>query len=428
MAPAVDAREVAARVGRNATARLAAQVGARLLSLVLVALVTRYEGAGDLGRYVLITTLVGLAVAVTDLGLSTYMTREVAGEQSSAHQKLLLGSLLPLRMALTTLGAGALIALVWSPLFPGGNRNLFALGAVSLLPRAATGILAGFVNGRRRMEVSSAIDLVTRLLSLAGAVPALAAGFGIPGVLVCTAVGDAVGILVYGAFLRSWDLLPRFTIAPTAWRTALVDAYPFALTGIIAMAYRRMDIVLLSALQGDAAAGEYGAAYKLWEALGLIPASLLDATFPEMARMARGPGGRSRLRTFSGRAVPVLLIGGVLIAVMGAGLAGPIVCLVYGEVEIYGGAIVAFRLLVWAVPAMFLYLLNGHVLYALGRQRQVTAAMAVVGVMNVALNLLVIPRWSTLGVSVVSLLSALLLWALLSTLARRGLRGGGKGG
>jgi O-antigen/teichoic acid export membrane protein len=329
-------------------------------------------------------------------------------------------------MALAALGAGALIGLAWSPLFPAGSRDLFSLGAASLVPKAATGILAGFVNGRRRMDISSSIDVITRLLTLVGAAPALAAGFGVPGVLACTAAADAVGMLIYGAFLRSWDLLPRLAVAPTAWREALADAYPFAVTGIIAMAYRRLDVVLLSALQGDAAAGEYGAAYKLWETLGLIPASLLDAMFPEMARLVKGPTGQVRLRTFFGRAAPVLLVGGILIAAAGTGLAGTIVPLVYGQAETHGGAIAAFRLLVWAVPAMFLYLLNGHVLYALGRQRQVTVAMAVVGVVNVALNLLVIPRWSTLGASVVSLLSALLLWALLSRLTRRGLRGGGE--
>jgi O-antigen/teichoic acid export membrane protein len=377
---------------------------------------------------VLITTVVGLAMAVTDLGLSMFVTREVAGERSSSGQKRLVGRLLPLRMALATLGAGLVIGLAWSPLFPDGSRDLLSLGAVSLVPKAATGILAGFVNGRRRMGVSSSIDLITRLVTLVGAVPALATGFGVPGVLACTAAGDAVGVLIYGAFLRSWDLLPRFTVVPRAWGEALADAYPFAVTGMIAMAYRRLDIVLLSALQGDAAAGEYGAAYKLWETLGLIPASLLDAMFPEMARMVKGPNGRAGLRSVFGRAAPVLLVGGILIAAAGTVLAGRIVPLVYGAAETHGGAIVAFRLLVWAVPAMFLYLLNGHVLYALGRQRQVTVAMAVVGVVNVALNLLVIPRWSTLGVSVVSLLSALLLWGLLSTLARRGLRGGGERG
>jgi O-antigen/teichoic acid export membrane protein len=419
---AVETRQAVIRVGRNAAARLAAQVAAKLLSLILLALITRHEGSAGLGRYVLVTTLVGLAVAVTDLGLSMLLTREVARQRSPSRRRRLLGDLLPLRVALATLGAGILVGLAWVPLFPAETRPLLYLGALSLLPKAAAGTLGGFFNGRQRMDVASAIDVVARLLTLAGAVPALKAGFGVPGVLVCTAAADAVGVLIYGAVLRSWHLLPRLRLAAAQWGDALSDAYPFAVTGIIAMAYRRLDIVLLSAWQGDVAAGQYGAAYRLWEAVGLIPASLLDATFPEMARLAQEGVGHRQLRRLVRRTGPLLLAAGLLLSAVGTSLAGTLVPLVYGRAQAHGSAVTAFRIQVWAIPAMFLYLLNGHTLYALGRQRSVTGAMAIVGLVNVGLNLLVIPRWSTLGVSTVVLFSAWLLWALLSVLARRALR------
>jgi O-antigen/teichoic acid export membrane protein len=241
-------------------------------------------------------------------------------------------------------------------------------------------------------------------------------------VLVCTAAADTVGILIYGVVLRSWHLLPHLRLVPARWLNALSDAYPFAVTGIIAIAYRRLDIVLLSAWQGDVAAGQYSASYGLWEAVGLIPASLLDAMFPEMARLAREQMGHRRLGEILHRTGPLLLVGGLLVSALGTALAGTLLPLVYGRAQAHGEAVAAFRLQVWAVPAMFLYLLNGHTLYALGRQRWVTGAMAVVGLVNVALNLLVIPRWSTLGVSAVALFSAWLLWALLSRLAERALR------
>jgi O-antigen/teichoic acid export membrane protein len=70
---------------------------------------------------------------------------------------------------------------------------------------------------------------------------------------------------------------------------------------------------------------------------------------------------------------------------------------------------------------MFLYLLGGHMLYALGRQRYVTKAMLLVGLVNVTLNLIVIPRWSYLGASGVALGSELLLFGLLYIPARRAL-------
>lgn len=422
MDQAVETRQTTIRVGRNAIARLIAQGGARLLSLVLVGVVTRHEGPAGLGRYVLITTVVGISVAITDLGLSLLLTREVAREASSSRRRSLLEDLLPLRIALAAAGGVVLFALAWTPLFPAAMRRLLRLAALCLLPKAALGILGGFANGRQRMDVTSAIDGFARLLTLAGAVPALAAGFGVPGVLVCTAAADAAAVLVHAAVLDSWQLLPRLRLAPARWREALSEAYPFAATGIIAIAYRRLDIVLLGAWQGDLAAGQYGAAFRLWEAVGLIPASLLDAMFPEMARLARDDAGPRRLRRTLRRTAPALLAGGLLLSASGTALSGTLLPLVYGGTQMQRGAVAAFRIQVWAIPAMFLYLLNGHALYALGRQRWVTGAMAIVGLVNIALNLLAIPRWSVLGVSGVALLSAWLLWISLATLAGRALR------
>ncbi len=119
-----------------------------------------------------------------------------------------------------------------------------------------------------------------------------------------------------------------------------------------------------------------------------------------------------------------MLVGGLILSVGGTMAASPLIGLVYGSGEYYGPTGPAFRILVWAVPAMFLYLLSGHVLYALGRQRYVTKVMLLVGIVNVGLNLMVIPRWSYLGASVVAVFSELLLWSLLYPAARRALNTG----
>jgi O-antigen/teichoic acid export membrane protein len=409
------------RVGRNAAARLSAQVWAKLLALALVALVARYEGAAGLGRYVLVTTLIGLTGAVTDAGLNVFLMREVARQHDASRQRELLGGVLPLRIGLATLGSGLLIGLGRGPFPLAETRGLLPIGALALVPQAMTGALAAFVNGRRRMDVTSGLDMAVRLLTVAGAWPALHIGYGVTGVLACTVGAGLLGVLLYAAVLRRWGLLPRLHFSPADWRAYLVTAYPFALTGIIAMAYRRLDVLLLSTWQGDVAAGQYGGAYRLWEAVGMIPSSLLDAMFPEMARLATGKEGLARLRSLLRRGGPLLTIGGLSLSATGFALAGRLVPLVLGPAETYAPSIAAFRILVWAAPATFLYLLGGHILYALGRQRRVTGSMLLVAVVNLGLNLLVIPRWSVPGVSGVALLTAWLLCGMLLARARNAL-------
>ena len=410
------------RVGKNALARLGAQAWAKLLSLVLVAMVARYEPAEGLGRYVLVLTLVGFAGAASDLGLNIYLTRETARAADVAQQRRLLGTVLPLKLGLSVVGLLALLAVSQIAAFPGATLSLVPLGGLLLLPEAANGALRAWVNGRQRMEISGAVDMVVRLLAVGASFVTLMAGHGVAGVLVSTLAATVAGVVLYAAILRRWQSSPQWRWAPAAWRECLTESYPFALTSIAAMAYSRVDLLLIGLWQDELAAGWYGAAYKLWETVGLLPASLLEALFPEMSRLASKPDGRERLGALFSRARWALLGGGLLLAAAGIVAAGALIPLVYGGGGAYAPAAPPFRLLACAIPAMFLYLLSGHVLYALGQQRRVTVAMLIVGLVNVALNLVAIPTWGIMGAAAVALFSEWLLVAMLLPQAHRALR------
>jgi O-antigen/teichoic acid export membrane protein len=409
------------RVSKNALARFSAQALARLLSLVLVALVARYESAEGLGSYVLVLTLVGLAGAASDLGLNIFLTRETARQTDHERQRALLGAVLPLKIGLSVAGLAGLVILAQVAAFPEATKRLLPLGGLLLLPEAAAGTIRAFINGRQRMEVSGLIDVTMRLLAVVASFPALLAGLGVMGVLLCTLGATLAGVLLYGAVVWRWRFTPNWQWAPSAWRGCLAESYPFALTSIAAMVYSRVDLVLLGLWQDELTVGWYSAAYKLWEALGLLPASLLEAMFPEMSRLASTQEGRQRLRALFRTASWAMLGGGLLLAVAGLLAAKALIPLVYGGTGGYAPAVLPFRVLVCAIPAMFLYLLSGHALYALGKQRRVTVAMLVVGLVNVALNLVVIPRWSYLGAAVVALGTEWLLVALLYPQARSAL-------
>ncbi|MGD9046902.1 MAG: oligosaccharide flippase family protein [Anaerolineae bacterium] len=409
------------RVSKNALARFLAQVLARLLSLALVALVARYESAEALGSYVLVLTLVGFAGAASDLGLNIFLTRETARQIDLQRQRELLGTVLPLKLGLSVVVLAGLLLLAAVAAFPKATVELLPVGGLLLLPEAVTGTVRAFVNGRQRMEVSGLIDVTMRFLAVAASFPALLAGFGVTSVLLCTLGATLVGVVLYSAVLWRWRATPEWHWAPAAWGACLAESYPFALTSLAAMVYSRLDLVLLGLWQDELAVGWYGAAYKLWEAIGLLPASLLEAMFPEMSRLASTEEGRRRLRDLFRTASWAMLGGGLLLAVAGLLAAGALVPLVYGGTGSYTPAVLPFRLLICAVPAMFLYLLSGHVLYALGRQRRVTIAMLVVGLVNVVLNLIVIPRWSYLGAAAVALFSEWLLVTLVYPQARSAL-------
>jgi O-antigen/teichoic acid export membrane protein len=176
---------------------------------------------------------------------------------------------------------------------------------------------------------------------------------------------------------------------------------------------------MLSFWHGDTAAGLYGAAYRVWEALGMIPSSFLDALFPELSRSSAHPEGLARLRALYRRGQRYTWIGILVLVVPAQLLAGAAIGFLYGRTPDTTIHVNLLRVLLLAFPFTYLYLLNGHTLYALGLQRQVTVAMVAVTAANGVCNALLVPRWSSAGAAAAKLLSEALLFVLLWATLRR---------
>jgi O-antigen/teichoic acid export membrane protein len=110
----------------------------------------------------------------------------------------------------------------------------------------------------------------------------------------------------------------------------------------------------------------------------------------------------------------------ILLLVVPCLVAAPwVLSLLYGRSPETGVSAGLFRLLLVAFPFTFLYLLNGHALYAVGAQKRVTIAMLIVTAVNGLVNLLLVPLWRYWGAAGVALASELLLFLLLQADVRR---------
>jgi len=383
------------RVSINAVALFGGQVGARLLNLWLIARLARALGVEELGRYLLAMTAQAIALAVADVGLNTFTTRELAKEQVPARDAVW-GAALGLKVASAIVGVLVLNAVV-APLFPDERQTLISIVSFSLLPDGLNGIATALVKARQRMEISSAINLGVRTLYVAVGLLLVGQGYGTRALLVAYGAVSVCGTVAFALLLHRWGVRAAWWALPRRWRAVLRESTPFAVTS--------MATIL--------AAGLYGGAYRLWEALGMIPSSYLDALFPELARSGAGPAGRQRLRWLYGRGRRVLWCLIPLLVVPCLIAAPFILSLLYGRTPDTGVSVGLFRLLLLAFPFTFLYLLNGHALYAVGAQRRVTVTMVIVTAVNGLGNLLLVPPCRYWGAAGVALGSELLLFVLL---------------
>jgi O-antigen/teichoic acid export membrane protein len=176
----------------------------------------------------------------------------------------------------------------------------------------------------------------------------------------------------------------------------------------------KIDVLLLSQMQGDVVVGWYQAAYKWVDALLIIPSYFVMALFPLMSRQAEGDtAGLRRGYTMASRWLLTLALPVCLATTF---LAEPLIQVLAGREYLPAGAN-ALRIMIWFLPFSFANGLAQYVLLALDRQRLVTPSFVVAVIFNIGANLWAIPRYGYQGAAVVTILSEVALlvpfaWAL----------------
>jgi O-antigen/teichoic acid export membrane protein len=194
------------------------------------------------------------------------------------------------------------------------------------------------------------------------------------------------------------------------------EASPFGLGTVFHLIYFQSAVVMLQYLQGDAAAGIYNVAFTVMVAVYLFPGAVFQKfLLPKVHRWANHDRARFLQVYRFGNGLMLLLGGAAAAAVLVLG--SWLVPLLFGTA--YREASNLLKLLAFCVPFRFLASSVGATLMTQDNMRRKNRYMAVVAVINVFLNLSLIPTLAATGAAIATLLSEIILLALYLIAVRR---------
>ena len=398
------------RVAKNTLTQIGAQLTNRLIDMLFAMLVLRLLGPAGQGKYALAIAFIGYFDILTNFGLNTLLTREVAKDRSQANRYLANTTILRLLLWLGSLpiiaaGIGLYMA------FGGMTRDTaLAIGlfALMLVPSNIATALTSVFNAYEKMEYPAAITVVTTLAKVTLGALALFLGWGFVGlagmsILVSTITALLLFILLYVNFWR-----PRLEFDRQASRWMLGESYPLMINHLLASVFFRIDAVILPWISGPEANGYYTAAYKFIDGLNIIPAYLTLAIFPVISRYAES--ARDTLMRAYVLSLRVLLIIALPITV-GTTLIAPQIMELFGGRQYLPYSAQALAVLIWFLPFSYVNSVTQYVLIAVNQQRFLTVAFLIGATFNIIANLLLIPRYSFMAAATVTVLSELVLFA-----------------
>lgn len=374
------------RLGVNTLAQTAGLVGGTILGFASFVAVTRGLGPQAFGDLTAATVFLLFPIALADVGLATGVLREMSAAPERADY--VLRASVPLRF-LISVGV-LLLALAASLALPFADRAQTAIwiGSIGSFFTLLTLSLQPLFQARLRMHVPVGATLVGRTLTLVLILAAFAAERGFTAVVLAYVVGAAATfVIVLAVAARQVSLRPL--IVPDQWAKLLRGSLAIGIATGLFLSYYRIDTVLVALFRDSREVGLYGAAFRFVEFAELLVSAIGVSIFPGFARLiATGDAriGEALQRTFDAVlavAAPILLALLLVAEELISATAG----------EEFAEADAALRLL---VPYLALLFFTGaliRIVAALHVDRYVLGVAVAVLVLNVALNIALLPRY-----------------------------------
>jgi O-antigen/teichoic acid export membrane protein len=365
--------------------------------LVLMVVAAPILGAAAFGSYQFAFAATAMLALCTDLGMGVWTTRALARDRTRA--PAIVATALRLRVV-ASFPYLAVIALAAALAGPGDTRRALALLGLAALVNAYVDYLLAIFRGFERLADEAHLNVARAVFISIGGLGALAIRHSVASL----SAGLFVGMLVVGVYglrllRRGYGLDVRAgRFDRELWRAAASEALPLWLATLFSLLYFKGDVVVLKAVAGDGEVGAYSAAYKIFEGLMIVPSVVLAATFPPLARAKDDP---ERQRRWEAALVALLLALGLGVGAALYAMSDRLIGLVYGPAFVR--AVPSLRVLAGALPILFLNFGLTHFLIARDLERRNLMFAALMLVVNVAANLVLVPRmlgpgaaWATL--------------------------------
>jgi O-antigen/teichoic acid export membrane protein len=397
---------------RDVAVQLVARAGNLVLGVVATAVVARALGGAGFGEWSTLLVVAQMAGYLADLGVEQVAVSRAAQE---GRERDWMGALVSVRTFIS-IPATAVAAVVVLLLASNDDMVLSGLLLAATILTAGPGSTRALLQLRVRNDLNMVVITFNSVLWTGGAIVLAAEDAGMVAfaaaflaVAWATAVVQVVFALGAGRIsLRGGRPLLRPLIAA---------GIPVAISGLLILAYARIDQVLVYELAGAREAGLYAAAYRILEQSHFVPLAVAT-TFLPLVAAAHG-ADIARARRMTQHVINYMAVGSLPALGFTLVASEQVIRLLFGDAFV--SAAPALPVLMGAFVVICFGYLSGNLVIVLGLQRRFLRYALVALVFNVALNLILIPPYGFLAAAWVTLATEILVVGLTMTMVMRAL-------
>lgn len=398
------------RIFKNTSTLFSAHLIGRFGSLVIIWLMHRSFTESELGGYFVAIALTNLIASLTELGIHNPLIREMTLHLEQTRHYL--GNSLLVRLVLSV---GAYTLMIINGVLLGYTSIIVTmiiyLGLAEIVNSIAQLYRCVF-RAHEEMKYEAWTVVAERgVFCLVGG-GAILLGYGIVNVCQVMLIASGINLILSIGFTRYRFTSLRFKPSRRIVVVLMQQALPFAVGNLFHLIYFRIDAIMLSKLSPDGMDANtwYGLAYTIVNAFTTLPgAFMMGAMFPVLSRTYEKE--RDRLPDAYTFGVRWMMICAAPLAVGLAMLSHEITAALFPTYtsDTLEKIATALQWLSVSGGLIFLTTVVFTMLRAADKRRAFSVLMGTTALLNVCLNLILIPRFNHVGAAIAMVVSEVYL-------------------
>jgi O-antigen/teichoic acid export membrane protein len=395
--------EATRELGRAMFWSVLARVGRFVLGLASSIIIVRALGKNDYGVLSLLRVVLVFVGIIAGAGMGQSLLKflpllKVAGDRQSARRIV--------RWVIAIQIAVWAVLVVLSYFLAGWFESMFSFKGVGTILWIAVGLelfelafnlVSQVLNAYYDTKLLGAANIVGHAVLIAFLLILVPADYGVVGVFLATAAGNLASTLMVTRNVK-WHLgaeSSREKPGGVEWARLFRFSLPFAVIGVLnVIVWRQSETIFLAHFRGAAEAGFFDLAYRLPQtALEFIPLTVWPIIMAGMSEAYAKD--QSKLNKAIDRYYRMLFLLSAPVCVIGMTLGGRVIPILYGETM--APAAIPTQLFFVIFPLSFLGTPLSMALYVIEKSHANLLVYTVLAIINVGLDLLLIPRFGIIG-------------------------------
>ncbi len=364
-------------------------------------------GNADYGTYLALFNLSVIFQIILDFGLTNYNSRAIAREPDKLGQ--IFPSMLSARVVLAVLYMA--LTCIMGIIMGYGTHEMLMLAAV-LVFQSLSALMQFFrsnVAGLHKFRTDGVLSILDRFLMIIVCgilllIPATGDHFKIEWFvyvqIACYAAGAIVSYIVLKKIAKTSF---KFTMHLPNVLKIMRESLPYAALIFLMSIYTRVDTIMLKRMlgtEGDVQNGIYAHSYRLLDMGNMFGVMFASMLLPMFGRMLLQ---KENIQPLIQLCVNILLPLSVMVAVASGFYGAPLIQALYHHATESEGLL--FALLMASFPAFCMMYVYSTLLTANGSMRLLISIAAVGVVLNICLNLWLIPLYQAVGAAISALIT-----------------------